>query len=150
MTKLLGRGLVKCCLKTTTQSIRCRGWWVPILNLIIVLLFFAQVLICDVLTLADAGLIPEEVERKKTFQFLKPTSSVQVKWRILAYGINEEEFGPNMAFFLCSHASLRFHSAQCPTCCTSTLDHYNFSRVGSQGLLVSLLSLILQDTIVSF
>ena len=62
MTKLLGRGLVKCCLKTTTQSIRCRGWWVPLLNLIIVLLFFAQVLICDVLTLADAGLIPEEVD----------------------------------------------------------------------------------------
>lgn len=32
---------------------------------------------------------------------------MQVKWRILAYGINEQEYGPNMAFFLCSHASLR-------------------------------------------
>jgi len=54
-----------------------------------------MVLICDVLTLADAGLIPEEV-----------------KWRILAYGINEEEFGPNMAFFLCSRASLRSSYAE--------------------------------------
>ena len=63
------------------------------------------------LTLADAGLISEEVEEETNpianFTFLLP----QVKWRILAYGINEEEFGPNMAFFLCSRASLRFHFA---------------------------------------
>ena len=65
-----------------------------------------QVLICDVLTLADAGLISQEVNNaNRIFQHMH--TIMQVKWRILAYGINEQEYGPNMAFFLCSHASLR-------------------------------------------
>ena len=58
------------------------------------------------LTLADAGLISQEVNNaNRIFQHMH--TIMQVKWRILAYGINEQEYGPNMAFFLCSHASLR-------------------------------------------
>ena len=58
------------------------------------------------LTLADAGLISQEVNNANRI-FKNMNTIMQVKWRILAYGINEQEYGPNMAFFLCSHASLR-------------------------------------------
>ena len=44
-----------------------------------------MVLICDLLALTESGHVPEEVMRQ-----------------VLDYGSKEEDYGPNLAFFVCS------------------------------------------------
>ena len=49
-----------------------------------------MVLICDILGLGESGHVTEQLQQQ-----------------VLAYGAKEEDYGPNMAFYVCSRPKLR-------------------------------------------